>query len=99
MRVSTTPPPGYRTQSEDTSFEAEQILFRRWRSMDPAETAALVGEASLALQELGMAGLEQRLPGASRRELELRALALRYGKQMVRDLLGIEIPDESVRLA
>jgi len=97
--VSATPPPGYRTQSEDTSYEVEQMLFERWRSMDPAEKAALVGAASVALQDLTMAGLEQRLPAASRRELELRALALMYGKEIVRDLLGIEVPDESVRFA
>lgn len=97
--MSTPPLPGYRTQSEDTSYEAEQILFQRWRTMDPAEKAALVGEASAALRELGLAGLEQRLVGASRRELELRGLALAYGKETVLRLLGIEIPDESVRIA
>jgi hypothetical protein len=97
--VCATPPPGYRTQSEDTSYEVEQMLFERWRSMDPTEKAALVGAASVALQDLTMAGLEQRLPGASRRELELRALALMYGKELVRDLAGIEVPDESVRFA
>ena len=75
------------------------MLFERWRSMDPAEKAALVGEASVGLRELGLAGLEQRLPDASRRELELRLLALLYGKEIVRTLLGIEVPDESVRFA
>ena len=67
--------------------------------MDPSEKAGLIGEASVALRELSMAGLEQRLPGASRRELELRALALLYGKELVRDLIGVEVPDESVRFA
>ena len=97
--MSAQPPPGYRTQSEDTSYECELLLFGRWRSMDPGEKAELIGAASVALQELSMAGLEQRLPGASRRELELRALALRYGKQTVHDLFGIEVPDESVRFS
>jgi hypothetical protein len=96
--VSSTPPPGYRTQSEDTSYEVEQMLFERWRSMDPTEKVALVGAASVALQDLTMAGLEQRLPEASRRELELRALALRYGQELVRELLGVDVPDESVRI-
>jgi hypothetical protein len=96
--VSATPPPGYRTQSEDTSYETEQMLFERWRSMDPSEKAALVGAASIALQDLTMSGLEQRLPQASRRELELRAMALRYGKELVRQLLGVDVPDESARI-
>lgn len=89
------PPPGYRTQSEDTSYETEQILFRRWRMIDPAEKAALIGEASAALRELAMAGLEQRLTGVSREELELRCLALLYGRKTVRRLLGVELPDET----
>jgi len=67
--------------------------------MDPAEKAALIGEASVALQELCLAGLEQRLPDASPRELELRALALLYGKETVRDLLGVDVPDEGERFS
>ena len=97
--MSATPPPGYRTQSEDTSYETELLLFERWRSMDPTEKAELMGAASVALQDLTMAGLEQRLPGASRRELELRAMALMYGKDVVRQVLGVDVPDESVRIA
>jgi hypothetical protein len=96
--VTETPPPGYRTQSEDTSYAAERLLFERWRSMDPDEKARLVSSASAALHELCVAGLVQRLPGASAREIELRALALKYGKALVRDLLGVEVPDESVRI-
>jgi hypothetical protein len=96
--VQRSAPPGYRTQSEDTTFEAEELLFERWRTMDPGEKAALIGEASAALIELGRAGLEQRLPQASRREIDLRAMAQRYGKETVERLLGAAIPDESVRI-
>jgi len=36
--VSTiTPSPGYRTQAEDTSPEAERILIEAWRAMEPWE--------------------------------------------------------------
>ena len=92
------PPPGYRTQSEDTSYETELALFERWRGMDPGEKAELIGSASSALHELCMAGLSQRLPQASARELELRALALKYGNEVVRRLLGSDVPDEGVRI-
>ena len=91
-------PRGYRTQSEDTSFEAEQLLFERWRSMDLTEKAALMGEASQALHDLCVAGLRHRLPDASQRELELRAMASKYGKDIVRSLLGVEVPDEDTRI-
>ncbi len=96
--MSTTPPPGYRTQSEDTSYEVEQMLFARWRSMDLDAKAALVAQASRDLHRLCVAGLAHRLPEASPRELELRARALEYGKDLVRRVLGVDVPDEGVRI-
>ena len=96
--MSATPPPGYRTQSEDTSYEVEQMLFERWRSMDPDEKAALVAQASRDLHSLCVAGLAHRIPAAGTRELELRARALEYGEELLRRMLGVEIPDESVRI-
>ncbi len=91
-------PPGYRTQSEDTSYEVERLLFEHWRSLDPSEKAALVSRASLALHQLCLAGLAHRLPTAGQRELELRAMALKYGKETVRRLLGIAVPEEDERI-
>lgn len=87
-------PPGYRTQSEDTSYEAEQLLFERWRTMDPGEKAELVGAASAGLRELALIGLEQRWPDASPAELELRGLVLLYGPETVRRVLGVALPDD-----
>jgi len=91
--------PTHRTQSEDTTYEVEQRISEHWRSLAPAEKAALVGEASAALGELSLAGVKQRLPDACRRELELRLLARLYGRDIVRTLLGIDVPEESVRFA
>jgi hypothetical protein len=96
--VSPTPPPGYRTQSEDTSYAAELVLFERWRGMSLDEKAALVAESSRDLHTLCLAGLRHRLPQASARELEIRAMALKYGKEIVQRVLGIDVPDESVRI-
>jgi hypothetical protein len=91
-------PPGYRTQSEDTSYAAERLLFERWRAMDVDEKARLVNAASADLHALCVAGLRSRLPEAGAREMELRVLALKYGKALVRDLLGVDVPDESTRI-
>ena len=96
--MSKDPPPGYRAQSEDTSYEAEQLLFERWRSMSPDEKGALIARASRDLHTLCLAGLKHRLPEASSRELEIRAMALKYGKELVLRVLGIDVPDESVRI-
>ena len=91
-------PPGYVTQSADTSYEVEQLLFERWRTMSLDEKAALVARASRDLHTLCLAGLKHRLPDASPRELELRAMALKYGKELVRRTFGLDVPDESVRI-
>jgi hypothetical protein len=88
--VAADAPPGYRTQSEDTSYEVEQLLFERWRTMDPGEKAQLVGEASVALRELAVAGLIQRLADVDRAELERRTLELLYGADVARLVFGPE---------
>jgi len=96
--VSLQPPPGYRLQSEDTDYETELRLFERWSSMEPHEKAALVDQASRDLRALSLAGLRQRIPEASEHELSLRYLALAHGRDLVKRLFGIDVPDESVRI-
>jgi hypothetical protein len=86
------------TQSADTSYAAECRLFERWRGMDLDEKAALIAQASRDLHALCLAGLRHRLPTASERELEIRAMALKYGKDLVRRTLGVDVPDEGVRI-
>lgn len=93
-----TPPPGYVTQSADTSYEVERQLFEHWRSMPLDEKAALVARASRDLHALCLAGLRHRLPMASERELAIRAMALEYGEDLVRRTLGVDVPDEGVRI-
>ena len=85
-------------QSEDTSYEVELMLFERWRSMDPGEKAALVGQASSDLRETLLAGLRHRMPSATERELQIRLLALAHGKEIVHRMLGVDVPNESVRI-
>jgi hypothetical protein len=64
--------------------------------MTPDQKAALAAQASRDLHELCVAGLRHRIPEASERELEIRAMALKYGKELVQRVLGIEVPDEDV---
>jgi len=96
--MPSTPPPGYRLQSEDTSYETELLLFERWRAMTPREKAMLADRASRDLRELTLAGLRQRLPEAGEHELRIRFAALAYGKDLVQRVMGIEVPDEDVRI-
>ena len=68
--------------SADTTAEAERILIERWRRMTPLEKARSVTEVSRAVQELSLAGLRMRHPGASEREGLLRLAALKLGRDL-----------------
>ena len=96
--MSLQPPPGYRLQSEDTTYEVELLLFERWRAMSSHEKAALVDQASRDLDTLCRAGLRHRMPEASEHEISIRAMALKYGKELVHRAMGLEVPDEDVRI-
>jgi len=55
-RMSSVPPPGYRTQSPDTSYEAEQRQIAIWRAMTPRRKLELLDEmrrGALALSAIG----------------------------------------------
>lgn len=69
-----------RRADDDTSAWARELQFKHWRSLDSIAKMRIVAEHSVALQELSIAGLASRYPNASARELELRAAALRIGK-------------------
>ena len=96
--MSRLPPTGYRLQAEDTSYEIELLLLERWRAMTPEEKAALTAQASRDLRSLTLAGLRQRMPEASEHELGIRFAALAYGKDLVKRVMGIEVPPEDVRI-
>jgi hypothetical protein len=82
------PPPGYRTQSEDTSYAIEQMLFARWREMEPHEKAALIGTLHEAMRDLVRCGVEQRHPEADGEEVEMRVLVELVGADLVERACG-----------
>jgi hypothetical protein len=73
----------------DTPAEIEARQIQAWREMSPAEKAALVAGLTNATFTLARAGLRERHPGASDRELFLRLAILTLG----RDLAGLAYPD------
>jgi hypothetical protein len=85
-------PPGYRTQSEDTSYWAERLWFEHLRTLDARETAALVNSACRMLDELLLAGLRREHPNADDEELEWRAAARKYGREFVERFTGRTLP-------
>jgi hypothetical protein len=83
LRTSSHPPPGYRTQSPDTSYWAERLLFDHWRGLAPREKAEIVSALCRMTHRLSLIGLRQRHPHADEEELELRAAAQRLGRDVV----------------
>jgi hypothetical protein len=81
-------PPGYRTQSEDTSYAVERFLFERWRAMEPHEKAAIV--------TLCRIGLAERWPHADEGELDLRLAAIHAGREAMIRAVGFD-PDLETR--
>ena len=69
--------PSYRTQSADTSVEAERALFERLRRLKPREKADLLRALNRSARELALAGLRSRHPEADEAELRMR-LAEQY---------------------
>jgi hypothetical protein len=68
--------------SDDTSAAAERIQVGRWRQMSSVEKVRAVSELSRAAQELALAGIRLRHPGASERECQLRLAALKLGHDL-----------------
>ena len=78
----------YRTQSPDTSFDAERFLICRYRAMSPADKLSIFRQLSQTAQALALAGLRRRHPEASPRELQLRLAATRLDEETLRAVFG-----------
>lgn len=72
---------GYRTQSPDTSREAEEMQFAHWRKLTPAQKAAAFTGLMKMVGQLARVGIRMRHPGAAPREVELRVMALRVERE------------------
>jgi hypothetical protein len=83
------------TLSLDTSAEIERLQIERWRQMSPDAKAALVSGLTQATFERALAGLRQRYPDASARELFLRLAMLTLGLDLARllypDIVALDL--------
>jgi hypothetical protein len=68
--------------SADTSPEVEARQIEAWRRMSPAEKAAIVVGLTKAARDMTWAGVRQRHPGASEREVFLRAAIIQLGPEL-----------------
>lgn len=83
----------YVTQSPDTSEAVDRLLMERYRRMSPNDKLRMVTELNQTVEAVALAGLRQRYPDASERELRLRLAAIRYGRELVLKAFGWD-PDE-----
>lgn len=68
--------------SLDASAEVERRQVERWRTMSPAEKAALVTGLTRAAYEMALAGVRHRHPDASPREQFLRLAIVTLGPDL-----------------
>lgn len=67
--------------SSDTSLEAENRQVEHWRRMSPMQKLQIVDELNRAVDDLSLAGIRMRHPGASERECFLRLAVLKWGRK------------------
>ena len=72
------------SRSRDTSPAADRLQIELWSRMSPLDKARAVTGISRSVQELSLAGIRQRHPGASDRECMLRLAALKLGPALTR---------------
>jgi len=77
-----------RTQSRDTSAETERRQIEAWREMNAAQKLAIVSQLALAAEEMARAGIRERHPNATGREIELRLGALRLDRDTMIRVFG-----------
>lgn len=70
--------------SRDTTADAEWLQTDLWRRMSSLEKALIIRDTTLAVQQLSLAGIRARHPGASDRECFIRLAALKLGADVVR---------------
>jgi hypothetical protein len=77
-----------RTQSPDTSPEAERVWIELLRRTPPWRRLQLADQMSRAVRELSMSGLRLRHPQASEAELRRRFADLHLGSELARRVYG-----------
>jgi hypothetical protein len=84
----------YRTQSPDTTREAEEVLFAAYRRLSASEKLERVGALGRMLKSVVWAELRARHPAADERELRLRYAARLFDVETMQSVFGWP-PEES----
>ena len=78
----------YRTESADTSAEAEQVVLEIARRRTPGEKAARVWAMMEYVHNLAFAALRRQRPELTNDEVRLRLTARRLGRELTIEVYG-----------
>jgi len=81
-------PVTYRTQSPDTTREAEERQFAIWRAMTIQQRFAVLLELQATATAMAEAAIRRRHPHASDREVFLRRISRSLGPEAMRRWYG-----------
>ena len=78
----------------DTSPEAWKVYLDLQRKLTPSEKLQQAFEWSEVVRRFAEAGMRQRYPHASDREIFLRLARINLGRELFHKVYGEELPDE-----
>ena len=78
----------------DTAPEVETILFKMWRETPTWRKLELLEGLNRTARQLALAGLRQRHPNASEKELRHRLAILILGEELATQVYGA-VPEQS----
>lgn len=80
----------YRTQSIDTSIEAEQVQFKLWRKMTPSQKESLFKRIAKRGSTLALAGSKSQFPNASQDIVRQQYIRKRLGEKWANFLSSLK---------
>lgn len=92
-------PVGYKTQSPDTTIEAELIQFRLWRMMSKEQKLKLVKRMIRKGYQFALMGIYHQFPEATPLDLKQLFLEKRWGKKVKINLQGDLMLEDPLWLA
>lgn len=83
-------PSGYKTQSADTSIEAELVQFELWRRMTPGQKQAFFRRVAKRMPILVLSKIQASFPNASPTVVRQQYIRKRLGQQWADLLYGLD---------
>ena len=87
-------PVEYRTQSIDSSFEAEQVQFKLWRNLSASEKELLLKRVTKRGAMSALAGIKGQFPTASKEIIRDYYIRKRLGDKWANLLSGLKYQGE-----